>query len=253
MVIHQLIFSPTGGTKRASEYLCSGMKAESVITRLCVKEQEMKLPKIEADDIVIIAMPVFVGRIPQLAIKRLRNINSNNARCIIMAVYGNRACDDALLELQDTAQEMGFRVRAAVSAIAEHSVARVYGTGRPDTNDREVLKSFGIKIFDKLTSEADTTNQLSLPGNRPYRDMKKGPFPEADVNCTGCETCAAECPTNAISLENLRSVDKNLCISCMRCVKICPKHARNIGSTLDALTQHLRPLCMGRKENELFI
>ena len=33
--IHQITFSPTGGTRRVSELLSAGFKAESTLTELC--------------------------------------------------------------------------------------------------------------------------------------------------------------------------------------------------------------------------
>ena len=66
MKIHQIIFSPTGGTRRVSEILCHGMGVESVVTDLCVKATDIQLPHIQEDDLAIIAMPVFAGRVPAL-------------------------------------------------------------------------------------------------------------------------------------------------------------------------------------------
>ncbi|WP_144007183.1 MULTISPECIES: 4Fe-4S binding protein [unclassified Prevotella] len=43
------------------------------------------------------------------------------------------------------------------------------------------------------------------------------------------------------------------CIGCMRCVSVCPAHARGIGERLNQLTAFLAPLCCERKKNELFI
>ena len=48
MTIHQIAFSPTGGTRRVSELLCSGIEAKSILTELCVKEEELCLPSIAA-------------------------------------------------------------------------------------------------------------------------------------------------------------------------------------------------------------
>ncbi|MCF2564320.1 hypothetical protein I6E12_09370 [Prevotella brevis] len=39
----------------------------------------------------------------------------------------------------------------------------------------------------------------------------------------------------------------------MRCVSVCPAHARGIGERLNQLTAFLAPLCCERKKNELFI
>lgn len=252
MNIHQIYFSPTGGTRRVSESLCEGSNATCIATDLCVKAEEINLPAIKEDDLVIISMPVFGGRIPALAAERLKRIESNNARCAIVAVYGNRAYDDALLEMQDLTTEMGFRIIAAVSAIAEHSIARMYGNGRPDKADIEELEKFGKAIFEKVANDV-AFQSLSLPGNRPYRKGSTGPFPEADDNCIECGDCAALCPAGAISVDNLKGTDKNLCIGCMRCVSVCQPHARGIGPALAMLTERLKPLCSDRKQNELFI
>ena len=44
MKIHQIVFSPTGGTRRVSEILCKGMDKESIVTGLCVKAADIQLP-----------------------------------------------------------------------------------------------------------------------------------------------------------------------------------------------------------------
>ena len=246
------MFSPTGGTRRVCEYICEGISANPFVTDLCVKDGQIRLPEIHEEDLVIIAMPVFAGRVPALAVDRLKRIQSNHAKCVIVAVYGNRAYDDALLEMQDVATEMGFRVVAAVSAVAEHSIARVYAAGRPDAEDRKELAAFGVTIINKVES-MDTYNPLSLPGNRPYRAGNTGPFPTADERCTGCGTCQELCPADAIPADNLRSVNKEACISCMRCLSVCPTKVRNIGQVEVMVTEKLKTLCATRKSNELFV
>lgn len=131
MNIHQITFSPTGGTRRVSELLCKGITDKSHTTELCTKEKDFIPPSIATDDLAVISMPVYAGRVPALAVERLKKIKSSGAKCIIIAVYGNRAYEDALVEMQDIATETGFQVVAAVAAIAEHSICREYATGAP--------------------------------------------------------------------------------------------------------------------------
>ena len=65
-----------------SEILCKGMGKESVVTDLCVKVADIQLPNIHEDDLVVIAMPVFAGRVPALAVERLRRESSwGEMRC----------------------------------------------------------------------------------------------------------------------------------------------------------------------------
>ena len=108
MTIHQISFSPTGGTRRVSELLCSGIEAKSILTELCVKEEELCLPSIAAGDLVVVSMPVYAGRVPALAVERLNAVESNGATSVIVAVYGNRAYEDALVEMQDVATAQGL-------------------------------------------------------------------------------------------------------------------------------------------------
>ena len=52
---------------------------------------------------VVISMPVYAGRVPALAVERLKGIKTSGVKCVIVAVYGNRAYEDALVEMQDVA------------------------------------------------------------------------------------------------------------------------------------------------------
>lgn len=50
-------------------------------------------------------MPLYAGRVPALAVERLKGIKTSGVKCVIVAVYGNRAYEDALVEMQDVATE----------------------------------------------------------------------------------------------------------------------------------------------------
>ena len=98
------------------------MKTENTMIDLCDLKMEFQKVDIDKNDMVIIAMPSYGGRAPAVAISRLKEIKGNEAKCIIICVYGNRAYEDTLVEMEDAAKECGFRVIAAISAIAEHSI-----------------------------------------------------------------------------------------------------------------------------------
>ena len=252
MNVHQFIFSPTGGTRRVSEILCHGMGVEGEVTDLCVKAADIQLPDIHEDELAVIAMPVFAGRVPALAVERLRMVKPNGAKCVVVAVFGNRAYDDALLEMEDVASEMGFRVIAAVAAVAEHSIIREYGKGRPDAYDEQKLKQFGADIIHK--AERDDCTIPQVPGNHPYKKGGKVPQPKGRRGCNRCGICAKQCPVDAIPFSDPKKVDTAKCISCMKCVSVCPKEARSIGMIMNFLAkQGLKKVCATRKENELYI
>ena len=219
---------------------------------LCVPESKLTIPSIKADDLVVIAMPVFAGRIPALAAERLKKVSADGAKCVVVAVYGNRAYDDAFLEMKDLATEMGFRVVAAIGAVAEHSIVRKYGAERPDADDKAVLRQYADRILKKIASGNETSP--FVPGNRPYKRPMKSPVPNVNHKCNACGICAKNCPSGAISLENPKQVDKNKCISCMKCVAVCPTKSRDIGKIMKFMIGlALKKPCAARKENELYL
>lgn len=252
--ITQIVFSPTGGTKKVAETLTSQWGGSDDEIDLTNAKYDFSACDFEAEDVVVIAVPSYGGRIPALAAERIKRIHGNKARCVIVCVYGNRAYEDTLVELYDIAEQSGFRVIAAVCAVAEHSIMHQYAAGRPDQQDKSELHSFAEKIFDKIEN-TDSESALQIPGNRPYKKAGgAGLVPKADNHCTGCGICAKNCPAQAISSENLKTADGKKCISCMRCVTQCPESARKVnGAMVSVAALAIKKACLERKSNELYI
>ena len=180
-------------------------------------------------------------------------MRGNGAQAVLVCVYGNRAYEDTLVELEDAAKDAGFRVIAAVSAIAEHSIVRQFAAGRPDAQDAAQLAGFADQIQQKISAE--DASEPAIPGNRSYKKAGgTGMVPRATKECTACGACVAVCPVGAIDKDDPKWVDKKACISCMRCIAVCPRGARAVNPVmLSAATKMLSKACSERKECELFI
>lgn len=248
----QLIFSPTGGTMRAAKAITDpwGPGVETIdLTDPALADRAF-----QKEDLVLIAVPSFGGRVPELAAQRLTKMRGNSARCVLCCVYGNRAYEDTLVELQDAAEQAGFRVFAAVAAVAEHSIMHQYAAGRPDQLDRAELTRFGTQILEKFGA-SDVAGAVSIPGKRPYKKAGgAGLVPKAGKACTACGLCAGNCPAQAISRDSLSTADSKKCISCMRCVVQCPHSARQVnGALVSVAALAIKKACSERKGNELFL
>ncbi|MDE7212465.1 MAG: 4Fe-4S binding protein, partial [Lachnospiraceae bacterium] len=207
------------------------------------------------EDIAVIAVPSYGGRVPSLAAQRISNIHGNQVPCVIVCVYGNRAYEDTLKELHDVAEKSGFHVIAAIAAIAEHSIMHQYAAGRPDDKDENELNGFAKKILNKINGNATGFSSPQIPGNYPYKKTgNAGLVPKADNSCTSCGLCAKQCPAGAIDKEKLKIADKKKCISCMRCVVKCPQSARKVnGAMVSIAALAIKKACSTRKGNELYI
>ena len=199
----------------------------------------------------MVAVPSYGGRIPSAVTDMFCNVKADGTKAILVAVFGNRAIDDTLLELQDVLEASGFVCIAGMEAVAEHSLMHQFGTGRPDQQDEKELLEFAAKIMQN--SEAQRTP--AFPGNRPYREYGGVPLkPVANGKCTSCGLCAKECPAGAIPLDNPKMTDKDKCISCMHCVAVCPKKARNYSKLVSFIAGlKMKKVCSGRKENKLYL
>lgn len=251
MSVYKVFFSPTGGTKKVADCLCRGFDGDTKEVDLSLRE--LGEVNMTAGDTAVVAVPSFSGRVPAFAVEALKKINPNGASAVSVVVYGNRDYDDTLIELQDVLLDLGFKCKADVAAVAEHSIMHCYGTGRPDASDIAELEEFSAKIKDAVADKSKTS--VEVPGNRPYKQAGKGGLkPFATDECVLCGECSALCPLGAISADDPKSTDEEKCISCMRCISVCPQKARKVDDDLlAALTERLKDACSSRKENELFL
>lgn len=244
-------FSPTGGTKKAGEILGKGISKNVKAIDLSILGRAVEKPK---SDLVVIAAPVFGGRIPAIVEEKLNELDGNGKKAVTLVVYGTRAYEDALLELNNVAEGRGFQVVASAALIAQHSMAPEVGKGRPDEQDRMDILNFAEKVLDKL--EKGVESPVKVPGNDPYKDaMSMTVTPISLPSCKQCGACTDACPTGAIVKGPDGIVtDTARCMLCMACTVVCPEQARILPPPLqEKMGQMLGALKDVRRENEYFL
>ncbi len=171
-----IYFLPTQTTRKVIESIAQGVQIATV-EHIDLTPPDARMQKLAEmrDQLAIIGSPVYSGRLPTDFISRLRLIKGNDAPAIIVVVYGNRAYEDALLELRDVALEAGFKPVAAGAFVGEHSYsdnATPIAVGRPDVEDLRKAKVFGKTIHEKLRNmrALDEMVTLQVLGTSPIRN-----------------------------------------------------------------------------------
>lgn len=263
-----MYFSPTGTTKKVlSEIGSSLLKKEDIIkgktidfTLQGIREDSILFYK---EDILLIGVPVYAGRVPNVLLNYLNSIKGQGSLAIPIVLYGNRDYDDALIELNDILIQNGFNVIAAASFIGEHSFSYTLAKGRPDTEDLSIARSFGDCVYSKIIDGND--GELHIKGNKNYeeyyipKDEKGKPVdirkvtPKTNEDCIDCKICAKVCPMGSIDYEDVKTLN-GICIKCGACIKKCPVDAKYFDDF--GYLRHKKELEEGlkeRKEPETFI
>lgn len=270
--VHFIYFSPTRTSKQVGEAIVRGTGLTNVVTtNLTLHTAEVDIPE---NTLTVIAVPVYGGKVAPLAMERLQGIRASGSPVVLVVVYGNRAYEKALIELDAFASAQGFKVIAGATFVGEHSYSteqNPIAPGRPDANDLQYAEEFGAKIRTKINAAIDMEHLYPVDVNRIQRPRqpflplfkflrrviklrKSGvPLPRVpEVNaelCTHCGVCAVHCPSGAILKGDECNTIAEKCIKCCACVK--DVRSRRGRMILRLLHCFQTALC-GRKRTGLF-
>ena len=262
--VHALVFSGAGTTTAVARRFCESFAKASNQLGMPVEVEvdditpaASAVPAIGANELVVVAVPSYGGRVPTPVASRLSRLGHVGAPAIMLVTYGNRAVDDTFIELADTLESKGMVPVGGAAVVAHHSLMTNVAQGRPDQDDLSVVDELARHASSKLAHAACARDARlgSVPGGRPYREFGGVPFkPRTDEElCVRCGACVVQCPVCAIDAEDPTKTDADACISCMRCIDVCPRGAREIGGglTLGAARKAFAVKCAKRQKSYL--
>ena len=249
--VRLITFSPTHTSKQVGEAIVRGTGISDVARTDLTFHPAGKL-EIPENTLTVITVPVYGGKVAPPALERMKDVHASGAPAVLVAVYGNRAYEKALVELDAFASDRGFKVIAGATFIGEHSYSTEkypVAAGRPDERDLAVAADFGKQISDKIASATEPEKLYAVDVRkirRPrqpffplFRFLRKvialrksgvplprTPWVEDESLCTHCGACAKMCPVSAIAKGDELNTDAERCIKCCACVKGCPQKAR---------------------------
>ena len=222
-----IYFSPTGITKSVVKSMLAEFDIQQEEIDLTPYENRDNAYSFDENEVVIIGVPVYGGRVPITAEHRIKLLRGNKTPAVLVATYGNIHYSNAMFELQSIVAPIGFVTIGAAVVVSEHNVVSGIGAGRPNEQDLSAVSAFIEQIKTKM-SQSRQYESIFLNGEMPKTPRIDPPiWPHGNKRCNNCGICDKLCPVQAI--DDPRKKAGEACIHCMRCIKYCPQKARTYG------------------------
>jgi flavodoxin/NAD-dependent dihydropyrimidine dehydrogenase PreA subunit len=238
LIVH---FSQTGATQRVAEAAAAGLRSQGVE---CQVADLLKTDPDEAAgfDAVGIGSPVFYYKEPPIVRSFIDRLPAARRKPAFTFITHGGNPVNTLGRLQKRLARRGYTVVNSFSCNGFDSYPMYLKSfrewGRPSDEDLASARAFGERLAGECRWLRDeprfATPRYPFVGGKYFLlshvlqgGMMKRTFPNHVVDgdvCTRCGVCVRACPTQAIRLNPLPTVDDK-CIWCYLCERICPVQA----------------------------
>ncbi len=258
--LRTIYFSPTGNSKKILDEIAHGINLPQK-EPIELSHPNSVTKKLNENELALIGVPVYAGRVPKQVIDRLKLLTALNTPTIIVVVYGNRSIDDALIELRNETINQGFNPLFGGAFISKHAWnndIHQIAKDRPDKEDLLKAKTFGESIIASINNTEILENKslLKVPGNVDYKERKELPkfTPTIDTNlCDLNGKCVEVCPVSAIDINDTLNINEDKCILCSACITHCPQKALKFNNPwMTNVVEYFAKNLTDRNEPEFF-
>ena len=153
-----LYYSPVGGTaimterltKRIGELLGADSPEDISVGCYDLLGEQASGMTIDDETIVVIGMPVYVGKLPIPAAEAMEKVRGNGAMAIAAVSYGSRSYGNALYELKTLVEGLGFRLVGAGAFLISYMALRGSSRSMAPSLDLDSIKDFSDAVSGKI-------------------------------------------------------------------------------------------------------
>ncbi|MFW6365294.1 MAG: 4Fe-4S dicluster domain-containing protein [Spirochaetota bacterium] len=270
MKAHIILFSPTGNTRKAAEYITRALEDSGIActaTDITGSRTLFGSPDgfshiarmVPPHDILLVGGPVYAHHLQYHLAGLITGLPRPDGErwgrlALPFVTYGGISTGIALAEAGRLLRKRGRTVIGGARFSMSHRMTRAfldteYNAHTNDTAVRKTAAALAESVRDALHSPkvTDRTHLLSfqplsvrLKAHLLFRERlwHRKRYPKVTIDrerCSGCGICIRACPVLHLE-ENISGVHRSLqneCIHCFGCVAACPQRAVGLAGDLD--------------------
>ena len=137
-------------TKRIGELLGADSPEDISVGCYDLLGEQASGMTIDDETIVVIGMPVYVGKLPLPAAEAMEKVRGNGAMAIAAVSYGSRSYGNALYELKTLVEGLGFRLVGAGAFLISYMALRGSSGSMAPSLDLDSIKDFSDAVSGKI-------------------------------------------------------------------------------------------------------
>lgn len=232
-----IYFSGTGNSRYAAELFCR--EYDEKVKVLSIEDSGV-LTAVDDTDLIVFAYPVQFSTVPKIVRDFVADnkVLWKNKKVFVIATMGLFSGDGSGL-LGRLLESYGAEVIGGLHLKMPDSIADEKALKRPLEKNKELVRQAEQKIKDSVRQmkEGHPTQEGIGPlyrlagfwGQRAYFGHKTREYSSKlkidKEKCIGCGKCEKLCPMNNITIVEGKAVSGDRCTMCYRCINKCPNEA----------------------------
>jgi len=236
-IVMILYFTGTGNSKFVADYLSEKLEDNVISLNNVIKNNENLICKSEKPYIIV--APIYAWRLPAVVEETIKKAQLNGCKSVYCIVTMGENSGNADKYICKIISDKGMNFTGYIGVAMQNNYLFMEKMPKP-RDASKALKTIipkldkiaaAIKKNECLEKDDKTAFAALMSGvvNKGFNKfMLKNQQLKADNDCISCGKCVQLCPVNNIEIADDKPTFKGNCCGCLACLHHCPKQAINV-------------------------
>lgn len=226
-------FSGTGNSKWVAKEIASLIKDN------CIDICELnEVPNIDSEEQMGFVFPIYAWGVPEVMVNFIKKLNKTNAFTFCICTCGSEA-GEALKKLSKIYRlDSSYSIIMPSNYIIAEDIESENIIDEKINKAKEDLENISKEIIERkkvYKVHEGSMSKLKSAINKAFNKFGRTtkPFYVDKNKCISCGKCSKICPTSCITMDNGYPTWGEKCYQCLRCINYCPKEAIQYGKSTE--------------------